>query len=171
MDTLTAVGKRRSIRAFQPRSIPAEILQAILEAGIHAPSAGNLQPWHFLVVFNQELRQTLATMAGDPFIAQPPVIIVACTEAQRSAAIYGERGRSLYCLQDVAAAVQNMLLAATAHGLGTCWVGAFSEEQVALALGISSSRRPVALIPLGYPAEQPRVPPRRPLEEVCTYVE
>lgn len=171
MDTLTAIDKRRSVRAFKPDDIPGETLRDILGAAIQAPSAGNLQPWHFLVIMNPELRQTLASIAGDPFIAQPPVIIVACTEEKRSATAYGERGRSLYCLQDVAAAIQNILLAATAHQLGTCWVGAFSEERVARALDIPPSRRPVAMIPLGYPAEDPRLPPRRPLEEVCTYVE
>ncbi|MCL6560259.1 MAG: nitroreductase family protein [Firmicutes bacterium] len=104
-------------------------------------------------------------------MAEAPVVVVVCAEPSRSAQYYGERGRHLYCLQDTAAATQNMLLAATAYGLGSCWVGAFDENQVRDCLGIPPERRPVALIPLGYAAAQLESRPgRRSLEEVTKHL-
>ncbi|RLF23588.1 MAG: nitroreductase family protein, partial [Thermoprotei archaeon] len=103
---------------------------------------------------------------GQMWIAEAPVVVVVCANIPRTAWRYGERGRSLYCLQDTAAAIQNMLLAAHALGYGTCWVGAFDEEEVSRILGLPDHVRPVAIVPIGKPAESPIPPPRRPLDEV-----
>lgn len=118
------------------------------------------------MVKRNEIKKSLAEAAVDQdFIEKAPVCIVVCAEPERSMARYGERGASLYCLQDTAAAVQNILLTATAYGLGSCWVGAFDEQKVNTTLGLSSHYKPVAIIPIGYPAEEPEIIPRRSVDE------
>jgi nitroreductase len=123
-----------------------------------------------VVVQDTGLRQALAAAALDQrFLAEAPIVIVVCAVAEESATIYGQRGRELYCLQDTAAATENLLLAATAIGLGCCWVGAFSETEVAGALDLSSDLRPVALVPIGHFRQAPEHSPRRPLTQVVLW--
>ena len=166
MDVVAAIKKRRSIRRFLKKSVDDEIIKEMLECAILAPSEGNLQPWRFYVIKNKELKEKLALYAlKQEFIAEAPVCIVVCADLKRTSP-YGERGRTLYCLQSTAAAIQNMMLYAVSRGLGTCWVGAFDERKVADALSLPSHLRPVALIPVGYPAEEPETPPRIPLKNV-----
>lgn len=161
---------RRSVREYLNEPIPDEVLEELLSAAILAPSAGNAQPWRFLVVREPRLKAGLAQAAyGQSFLAEAPVVVAVCADLARAKRAYRERGVNLYCLQDTAAAVENLLLAATAKGLGTCWVGAFDEGKVAEVLGLAADLRPVALIPLGRPAESPNPRPRRPLSEVVEY--
>ena len=142
----------------------------MLEAMRRAPSAGNMQPWRFIVVPGQEDRDALSSAALDQtFLSQAPVVIVVCADAERSASRYGERGRSLYVLQDTAAAVMNLMFAATALGYGTCWVGAFDEDAVSAALGIPGHLRPVAMVPVGRPDETHPPTARRPLREIVEW--
>lgn len=170
MDVFEAIRIRRSVRSYTSDPVPDEVLEELLSAAVMAPSAGNTQPWRFIVVRDQKLREGLVDAAyGQTFLAEAPVVIVVCTDLERARRAYRERGETLYCLQDTAAATQNLLLAATAKGLGTCWVGAFDEGKTAELLGLPKNLRPVALIPLGKPAETPQVRPRRPLTEVMEY--
>ena len=167
MDLFEAIYGRRSIRSFKPEPFPEEALTRILDAGRWAPSAGNVQPWEFIVVRDGRLKRGLAEAAlHQTFIAEAPVVIVVCADLARARSSYGLRGETLYCLQDTAAAVQNMLLAAYALGLGACWVGAFDEKAVKSLLEIPERCRPVAIIPIGYPAEQPWKPSRRSLRSI-----
>ena len=169
---LKTITGRRSVRRFSPDPVPREVVEQLLEAAVHAPSAGNLQPWEFYVVWGKEQRVALAGAAlGQTFVAEAPVVIVVCAVPARAAERYGQRGLDLYCIQDTAAAVQNILLTATAHGLGTCWVGAFNEEAVRRSLNLAEGRRPVAIIPVGYPQRAPRDPGRRPVAEVAHFLE
>jgi len=172
MDFWSVIERRRSVRAFSKETeVSKDAVAQVLRAAILAPSAGNRQPWHFIVVRDPSLRKALAEAAyGQEFLAEAPVVIVVCAEPQRSANRYGKRGAELYCLQDTAAAIEHILLAATALGLGTCWVGAFDESRAAKSLQLASHFRPVALIPIGKPvSEGPRETGRRPLEEVVEY--
>ncbi len=165
MDVFEAIFNRRSIRQFRSTAVSEEQLESLLEAARWAPSAGNLQPWIFVVVTSEAARRELAAAAyGQDFVARAPVVI-GVAAAPPAGSRYGERGRALYCLQDTAAAVQNILLAAHALGLGTCWVGAFDDEATARALGLGPGERPVALIPVGEPAGAGRSS-RRPLADV-----
>jgi len=91
---------------------------------------------------------------------------VVCANQLRSGSGYGSRGVNLYCLQDTAVATQNMLLAAHALGLATCWVGAFQEEEARKVLHTPNGVRPVAIIPVGHPAEKPEAPDRRPMSDI-----
>lgn len=170
MDVFEAIKGRRSIRAFRETDVPQETVEKLIEAARWAPSAGNIQPWEFIVVRNPETKRRLAEAAlGQSFVEEAPVVIVVCADEERSARGYGTRGRTLYCIQDTAAAIQNIHLAAYALGLGTCWVGAFREDEARRILEIPDGVRPVAIIPIGFPAES--LPPRsrRPLKQIIHY--
>jgi nitroreductase len=162
-----AIRERRSVRRFTEREVSEEEAELLVEAACLAPSAGNLQPWEFVVVRDPEIKRRLVGAAhGQRFISTAPVVFVVCAVPGRSASGYGRRGRELYCLQDTAAAVQNLMLTARANGLGSCWVGAFDERRAGAALGLPDGVRPVAIVPVGYPAESPSRRPRRPLGRV-----
>jgi len=171
MDLLELIKTRRSIRKFDStKPVSEETVQRILEAAIWAPSAGNTQCWRFHVVRDAKLKQRLAVEAGhQPFINEAPVVIVVCADLHHVERSYGDRGRNTYALQDTAAAIQNMLLTITSFGLGCCWIGAFNEEKAAEILNLPRGLRPLAMLPIGTPAERPKVPPRRLLDEVTTY--
>ena len=161
------IRERRSVRAFTDQEVSNEEAETLVEAACLAPSAGNLQPWEFVVVWDHGVKNRLAGAAhGQSFVSEAPVVFVVCAVPGRSASGYGSRGRGLYCLQDTAAAVQNLLLTATANGLGSCWIGAFDEGRAAEAVGAPTGVRPVAIVPVGYPAEMPPPRPRRRLSEV-----
>jgi nitroreductase len=170
MDILKAVKGRRSIRAFKSDDVSPEIVKELFDAAIWAPSAGNIQPWEFIVVRKPEIKKALAEAALDQkFIEEAPVVIVVCANENRSAHGYGIRGKTLYCIQDTAAAIQNIHLAAYSLGLGTCWIGAFQEEEARETLKIPQGIRPVAIIPVGYPAEAPPPRNRRPISQIVHY--
>ncbi len=166
MECIKAIKERRSIRKFKNIEIEKEIIQELLDAAQWAPSAGNLQARDFVVVTRKTTKNKLALAAlGQNFIEEAPVVIVAVANIGRSSQRYGERGE-LYALQDTTASVMNILLAAHAKGLATCWVGAFDEEAVSRLLGLPSKTRPIAIIPIGYPDEHPLAPPRMNLNDV-----
>jgi nitroreductase len=168
----TIFERRFSCRSFDRTPIDQETLTELLEAARWAPSGGNLQPWRFVVAAEAETRRLLARAAyGQSFLALAPVVITVCVVPEESSRFYGARGRDLYCLQDTAAAAQNILLAATDHGLGSCWVGAFDEGAVARALALPVGWRPVALLAIGHPTESEPARTRRPLGEVTRWVE
>lgn len=167
MDIFEVIRTRRSIRKYRNDPVSDEDLRKILDAARWAPSAGNRQSWEFVVVRDPERKVALARAAlGQMFITEAPVVIVVGANVQRSSSRYGERGATLYCIQDTAAAIMNLMLAAHALGYGTCWIGAFRDEEVAKVVGFPSHIRPVAIIPLGRPGEKPSPTPRLPLEEI-----
>lgn len=161
---------RFSCRRFRAEPVPRSTVEQLLVAARWAPSAGGVEPWRFVVVTQEKDRRDLAAAAlQQTFVAQAPVVIVVCAVPSESARLYGERGRSMYCLQDTAAATENLLLAATAAGLGACWVGAFEEKQVTRILGLPPEWWPVAVVPVGFPAEAPPPRRRRPAAEVVVW--
>ncbi|MEN4017157.1 MAG: nitroreductase family protein [Methanobacterium sp.] len=167
MELFDAIMNRRSIRKFKDEVLEDELIEKIVEAGIWAPSAGDLESWDAVIVKDEQTKVQIAVAAYvQEFAAKAPVLIVICANMANSGAIYGKRGRELYCIQDASCAAQNMMLAAYALGLGTTWIGAFKEEDVADLLQLPSHVRPVALIPIGYPDEEPEAPPRRSVKEV-----
>jgi nitroreductase len=171
MDIFETIQKRQSVRAYQTKDIEPEKLDALLSAVNQAPSAGNLQAYRVYLVRDDTVKRALAKASWDQnFIAQSPVVLVFCTEPKRAAAKYGKRGEELYSVQDATIAVAYAQLAATALELATCWVGAFNETEVARVMGVSPPRRPVAILPVGYPAESPPRNPRRALGDLVTEV-
>ncbi len=170
MELSEAIRTRRSVRSFLSSPISDSEVEYLIELATWAPSAGNLQPWEFVVVRDERVKERLAEEALHQWwIAEAPVVVVACADERRSARVYGARGRLLYCICDVSAAVENLLLAAHARGLGSCWVGAFHDDGVSRLLSLPSGVRPIAILPLGRPAERPSPPPRRSLEEVVHF--
>ncbi|HBN83413.1 MAG TPA: nitroreductase family protein [Clostridiales bacterium] len=162
--------KRKSTRSFKQDDIPVGKITRLLDAARSAPSAGNRQPWHFYIIKDRQIKEKLCAAAYQQrFILDAPVSIVVCADLDRSAAKYGERGRSLYAIQDTAAAIENLLLCVTDEGLAACWCGAFDEGQVSELLNLGSLR-PVAIIPIGYSASDTKKTSRRPIEEICTFV-
>lgn len=160
MEILQIIKNRRSIRRFQKKEIPEEIIDKLIESLIWAPSAGNLQSRKFYFVFNQEIKEKLAKAALDQkFITQASLVVIGCTNDEIEWK-YGERGKKLYTICDVAMAVQNLMLLAQNLGLGSCPVGAFNENEVSKILNIPKNLHPILIVPIGYPAEKPQPPPR-----------
>lgn len=157
--SFAAVVKRRAmIRAYTSDPVPEEKIQRLLEYAVRAPSAGNLQPWEFIVVKSPETRAKLAKAALDQTsVATAPVIIATCADIQRAGSKYGTRG-SFYSLVDTSFASLLILLGAAEQGLGACFVGSYNSEEVAKLFALPDHVRPVGLITIGYPAEAPRKP-------------
>lgn len=165
MDLMQAIRARRSIRSFLDRPVEEEKLLAVLEAGRLAPSARNMQDWKFIVVKDAATRRRLAVAARDQkFVGQAPVVIAACGTSD----LVMTCGQPAYAI-DVAIAVDHMTLAAAARGLGTCWIGAFYEDKVKEILGVPPEIRVVALLPLGYPAEETEPRPRKNLDDIVAW--
>ncbi|MBL7160665.1 MAG: nitroreductase family protein [Candidatus Aenigmarchaeota archaeon] len=165
MDFFEVLGKRRSIRKFRQREVEEEKLQKILEACNRAPSAGNLQAYKIFVVRSQEKRESLATVGRERgFFREAPISLIFCAAPEVSASLYGERGKNLYSIQDATIAAAYAQLAATSQGLATVWVGAFDEEKIKEIIG--TDLKPVAILPLGYAAEEPEFTSRKSLKEL-----
>jgi nitroreductase len=172
MEFLELAKSRRSIRRFKDTDVTKEQLMKLIDAAQAAPSAGNCQPWHFDVVKDKKMQAEMKESAyNQDFVLTAPACIIICTDSKRSESRYAERGKNLYCIQDTAAAIQNILLCAKDMGLGTCWVGAFDESQVAEILNLPEDFRPVGIIPVGYPAEDFKPQNRRPVEEIVTFID
>ncbi|MGV8082210.1 MAG: nitroreductase family protein [Coriobacteriia bacterium] len=171
MDFSEVITKRRSVRHFNTKlDVTEEDIRYLLDAAVVAPSAGNIQPWRFIVVRSAEARERLAGALHQRWATAAPVTIIVCVDPRPSGARYSDRGERLYCIQDGAAAAENILLAAVDRGLASCWVGAFDAVAVREALGIVSPIEPVAILPIGYSAEFSARPARRPLSEVTTWL-
>ena len=167
MELFELIRVRRSVRAFTTQPLEPEKRQAILEAANRAPSAGNLQAYEIYAVTHRATLRALARASLDQeFIAQAPLALVFCAHPARSVKKYGKRGAWLYCIQDATIACAYAQLAATSLGLGNVWVGAFDDDRVRAAIGVSDELVPVAILPVGYAAEQPRASPRRSLDDL-----
>ena len=170
MELLEAIKGRRSVRAFKQQDVPEETVEKLIDAARHAPSAGNIQPWEFVIVRNLEVKRKLARAAlNQAFVEEAPVVIVVCANERRSSMGYGFRGKTLYCIQDTAAATQNILLTAYSLGLGACWIGAFNEDEAKQALNAPEGIRTVAIIPVGYSDETPSHRGIRLLSQIVHY--
>ncbi len=171
MTVLETILKRRSIRDFLDQEIPEPAVEALVDAILWAPSAGNMQSRKFYFVTRKDVKDALVRAAlGQRFIAAAPLVVVACLD-RRISVRYGDRGVNLYAIQDAAVSIENMMLAARDLGLGTCWVGAFNEFDVAELLDLADHLRPVAIVPVGYPKSIPAGAPKRlPREEAVTFV-
>jgi nitroreductase len=170
MDLLEAITGRRSIRSFKSDEVTQREVDLLIEVATLAPSAGNIQPWEFTIVRTPEMKKRLVEAAyGQSFIEEAPVVIVVCANEDRSSQRYGDRGKTLYCLQDTAAAIQNVLLAAYSLGLGACWIGAFKEDEVRAVLNVPTGVKPVAIVPVGHPARIASSRQKRPNEQIVHY--
>jgi len=149
MDLLEIIKNRRSIRVFKKQAVTQDIIEKLLEAARWAPSAGNVQPWTFVVVSSQKMKRNLSMAAfGQKDLEEASVVFVVCADEKLAEQSYAERGKSLFCIQDTAAAIQNILLTAYSLGLGSCWIGAFKEDEIRQVIKAPKEMRPKALIPI-----------------------
>lgn len=167
MGVFEAIKTRRSIRRYKEDPIDEETLRKVLEAARLAPSAANRQPWRFIVVTDPIVKRSLRKAYDKEWFTSAPVIVVACAVPEEA---WVRRDGEEYWKVDVSIAMQNLVLAAWDEGLGTCWIGAFDENEAKQALGVPPNVRIVAMTPLGYPAEtKGPVSNRKPLSEIVHY--
>lgn len=167
MEFFDVIAARRSIRAYHATAVEPDKLATILATTNMAPSAGDLQAFAIVVVQQATTRASLAAAAhGQGFLAQAPVVMVFFADPSRSAARYAGRGEKLFSIQDATIAASHAQLAATALGLGACWVGAFDDRRVAQILAAPARLQPVCMLAIGYAAERPAPTSRRPLAEL-----
>lgn len=167
MDFHELIRTRYSVRSYQARDIPEDVLDRILEAFVLAPTAANRQAIGLVVIHTEgreeELRQIYNT---DWFAKEPPIIVCACTIPNKC---WTRRDGKNYADVDVAIAMDHLILAATEEGLGTCWIGAFNVEAARNILKLPEGVEPVAFTPLGYPADSPGPKLRKKLEQLVHF--
>ena len=156
MDVLRAIEERRSIRNFTGEVPDEKTVLSIIESGRLAPSAGNRQPYRFVVVWDREKIRKIAE-ASMNFLKKAGVVIVGVAKPRESPKWYSV---------DTAIALEHMVLAAQALGLGTCWIGAFSEEKVKEILKIPEDATIVAMLGVGYPKLVPSPTSRKRMEDI-----
>ena len=166
MDFYDVIKQRRSVRAFRKEPVEDEKLERVLDAARLAPSAANRQPWRFYVIRSVPLRARMLEVYPQQWFVDAPVIICAC--ARTSEAWKRGDGKS-YGDVDVTIAMDHLVLAASAEGLGTCWIGAFKPDKLRTVLGLPADLEPVALTPLGYPAAEAKPTKRKNLDEIVEY--
>jgi len=168
LDVFEVIEKRRSIRKFKPNPIAKEHLKKILEAGRLAPSGGNRQPWYFIIIRELEAKKALSIVANNQkFIAEADTVIVVLGDPGMETKMpYKLSSTRVPYLQDPMIAVEHMILAATALGYGTCWIGTFNENEVKKILRIPENLAVIALLPIGVPDENPLPRPRKAFNEI-----
>jgi len=155
-----AIRGRRSVRSFQDRPVERELLERLVEAAIWAPSGGNAQTWHFVVVTEPERLRKLRTVSPG-LLGEPPAVIAVCQDLSEARRKGGELGASFLAPVDAAMATQNILLAAYDAGLGSCVVASFHKGAVARLLRLPEGVEPVLLVSIGWPERVPPSPGRR----------
>jgi nitroreductase len=162
MSLIDLILTRRSIRRYETKDLPEEVLQQILEAGRQAPSAANRQPIRFVIVKDHDILKNLCDNVINRFVKYAPAAMVGCADIK--SLLTGK-----WAVVDATIAMQNMVIAAWTLGVGSCWIGACNEEKVKELLEIPDKWKVVALLTFGYPAEQPKPRKKKPLEELFSF--
>jgi len=159
LDFYEVIRTRRSVRSYKNKPILEEVLNRVLETARIAPSGSNRQPWKFILVKDEALKQKMILACkNQTFVAEAPVIVVACGKK-----IPSNRGGymgEMSMLVDVSIAFTHLILAARAEGLGTCWIGAFNNNEIKRLLEVPNGYEVIAVTPLGYPPEGVFTEPR-----------
>jgi nitroreductase len=167
MDLWEAIRTRRSVRSYRADPVPRALVEKVLEAARLAPSACNRQPWRFFVITDAAKRAELKAAYGQAWFSAAPAIVLACAEP---GAAWKRSDGTSYAAVDVAIAFDHLTLAARAEGLGSCWIGAFKPAELRRVLALPPELEPVAMTPLGFPAEEPKAPARKALGEIVTWI-
>lgn len=172
MEFYETVNKRRSVRVYKPDIIPDDILTRVLEAFRAAPSWANTQPWEIILATDPEIKKQLQQTTGEnnpsfSALADAPVVVCAVGITETSGYYRGSAmtGRGDWVMFDMGIATEHLALAAAAEGLGTVHIGAFDYEKAGKVLELPEGRTVIELIPIGYPAYEPRQVPRKPLQD------
>jgi len=167
MEFFETIDRRRSVRSFKEMAVDAATVKRLLDAVLLAPSAGGLQSFRMYLVRDPERRRSLAEASfGQECVAQAPISVVFTADQNRSASKYEERGFELYSVQDATIAAAYIQLTATAAGLASVWVGGFDPLEVSRIVNAGAFEVPVAIIPIGHPAESPERAARRGIGEL-----
>jgi len=169
LDFYKVIRTRRSVRSFKKEPIPDEVLNRVLDTARVAPSGGNRQPWKFILVKDERLRQRMVAACNDQkFMMDAPLIVVAC--GQKLPINRGGYMGEMSILLDVSIAFTHLILAARAEGLGTCWIGAFNNKEIKKLLKVPNEYEVVAATPLGYPSTDVFTNPgnRKNLDEIVS---
>lgn len=158
MSLLDVILSRRSIRRYENKEIPKDVLDQIVEAGRQSPSAMNIQPYRFVIVKKSEIKKEMKSIFSR-FLEKAPVIIVGCANPK-------SRLAGKWAIGDTSIALQNMVLAAWSLGVGSCWIGSFNEKKTKQTLKIPEDWKVVALLTLGYPAETPKPRKKKSTDEL-----
>jgi nitroreductase len=170
MEVFDCIRTRRSIRKYKDKPVPWEMVVEIMQAGKYAPFAGNVFNAKFIVIKNDEKRTAIAEACVQQYWMQDaPIHIVVCGEPEKADRFYGTRGVRLYTIQGCAAAVENMLLTAHSLGLGSCWVGAFDEEEIRRLCNLPETVNVQAIVTIGYADEVPTPPPKYRIEHAMFF--
>ena len=162
MSLIDVILTRRSIRSYEPKDIPEEVLRQILEAGRQAPSAANRQPIRFVIVKDHDILKILCDSLFARFVKYAPVAIVGCADIK--SLVTGK-----WAVVDAAIAMQNMVIAAWTLGVGSCWIGACDEKKVKKLLRIPDNWKVVAIVTFGFPAEHPGSRKKKSFEEMFSF--
>ncbi|MBN2015815.1 nitroreductase family protein [Candidatus Dojkabacteria bacterium] len=157
-DILNIIKARRSIRKYKNKQVSQDLINRVLEAARWAPSAVNRQSWHFIVVNDPCIKKDLANKPFSGPVQNAPAVTVVCVD----------ESKDRWAVINGSLASQNIMLEAYSLGLGTCFVGAFDESRVKSVLNIPKEIKVLGLIALGYPDEEPKVPPRKDLENISS---
>ncbi|TEB14632.1 FMN reductase (NAD(P)H) [Pelotomaculum sp. FP] len=167
MTLLDLMKNRYSVRAYKPEPVEKAKLEYVLEAARLAPTAANRQPFQFIIFETAGRKKELERIYTRPFFTQAPLVICVC--AVRSQAWTRRQDNANYGHVDAAIAMDHLILAAAEQGLGTCWIAAFDPVATQEILGLPDGVEPVALTPLGYPADAPGAKTRKPLSGLVRY--
>jgi nitroreductase len=179
------VKKRRSIHYFTDEEVSDDDLFHILEAARWSPSAGNNQPWRFVIARKPETIEKIwetttgievpisskktITVTPQNFMKQAPVVVVVCTDTQAYKGKQNNIFADRFCIQDSAIATMNLLLAVANRGMGACWIGMYREDALSQVLNLPATIRPVAIVPIGHTTSKEKPRPRKPLQDLIHY--
>ena len=167
MELIEGIRTRTSVKKYLDKSVPNDLIGAVIESGSLAPSSGNKQNWKFVVVKNSSKREQIAKHCNEQYwMIEAPVYIVVCSDDEVTERFFGERGKKLFSVQNCAAAMENMLLMANALGLGSCWVSEFDDVELANDIGLGSMASVQAVMTLGYPSKEITKKTLRPLRNI-----
>ena len=170
MDVFDCIRTRRSIRKYKDKPVPWDNIVEILQAGKYAPFAGNILNCKFIVVKNESKRRAIADACSQQYWMQDaPIHIVVVGEPEKLERYYGTRGVRLYTIQGAAAEIENMLLTAHSIGLGSCWIGAFDEEEIRSLCNLPEHINVQGIITIGYANEAPQPPPKYRIEHAMFF--
>jgi nitroreductase len=170
MNLFDAITSRVSVKKFEKTLVDDKLIGVILYMGTNAPSAGNVQPWEFIIVKDEDTKKRLYEAAiKQEQVRDAPLDIIVCADLKKASSKYQERGEVLYSIQDTAGVITIMMITANALGLGSYWVRAFDEEFVKEIVNLPKDLRPVGIISIGYPKEKPEKEELIPFERLAWF--
>lgn len=167
-DLMSIIKKRRSVRAYEPRKVPNELLLELIEAAIWAPTGSNIQPWYFIIIKDDGVLERINAFSPG-LLGNPGNLIVICTDRKRAFEKASVLGRDVLCLMDISMAAQNIMLMATEKGLGTCAVRSFNKKAISKILNLPEHISPDLIVSVGYSNKAVNAPKRRGVNEVSFF--